>query len=400
VTAAPGEAGPNLPADPTAVLSGARAVLEANWRPGPGYTVPNAAVYPFQWLWDSCFHAVTWAVLGEGDRARRELAHLFRTQSPLGFVPHVDYEHDPAHHAGFWRRDGQSSITQPPMFGHAVAELSRRGVGVDDLVGPATRGLTFLLRERARVDGLVALCHPWESGGDDCPRWDHWCPGGWDPRRWYDVKGELVATVEHGADGSPVANPSFVVASCGFNALVAFNARELASVTGDAALRSEADALVDGLDRRWDADLRTWVDAGDSEATSGRVRTLDALLPVLVSGRAAAVDAAWNDLLDPAAFGGACGPAGVHRREPTFAARTYWRGPAWPQLTYLLWVSARQRQQAEVTAALGAMLVRGALASDWAEYWDPDDGTGLGAAPQSWAALAAVVAAATDGTGG
>ena len=130
MTAAPGEAGPNLPADPAAVLSGARAVLEANWRPGPGYTVPNGAVYPFQWLWDSCFHAVTWAVLGEGDRARRELAHLFRTQSPLGFVPHVDYEHDPGHHAGFWRREGQSSITQPPDVrprgGRAVPPRCRR----------------------------------------------------------------------------------------------------------------------------------------------------------------------------------------------------------------------------------------------------------------------------------
>ena len=133
---------------PTPASSGPRPgpVLEANWREGPGYTVPSTTVYPFQWLWDSCFHAVTWAVLGEGERARRELAHLFRTQSPLGFVPHVDYEHEPGHHAEFWRREGQSSITQPPMFGHAVAVLHRLGVPVDDLVEPATRGLQFLLR--------------------------------------------------------------------------------------------------------------------------------------------------------------------------------------------------------------------------------------------------------------
>ncbi len=387
----PGEGGPNLPVDPATVLAGARAVLDANWRP-EGYTVPNTSVYPFQWLWDSCFHAVTWAALGEGGRARRELAHLFRTQSPLGFVPHVDYEHDPAHHAEFWRREGHSAITQPPMFGHAVAELHRRGVVVDDLVAPATRAFDFLVRHRARIDELVSLCHPWESGGDDCPRWDHWCPGGWDRRRWYDVKGELVAAIEHAADGSPLANPAFRVASCGFNALVAFNARELAEVTGDATLTAAADELVGALDARWDGELRTWVDAGDSEGTSGRTRTLDALLPVLVSRRADAVEATFADLLDPAAFDGACGPAGVHREEPTFAPRTYWRGPAWPQLTYLFWVAAVRRGRDGDAAALGAMLQRGALASGWAEYWDPDDGVGLGAAPQSWAALAAVVA--------
>jgi hypothetical protein len=379
-----------LPVDRGELVRAARAVLDANWR-SEGYTVPNRAVYPFQWLWDSCFHAVAWAALGDGDRARAELRHLFRTQSRRGFVPHVDYEHRPDHHAGFWRREGQSSITQPPMFGHAVAELSRRGVAVDDLLEPAERGLAFLLRDRARIDGLVALCHPWESGGDDCPRWDHWCPGGWDPARWYDVKGELVASVEHAEDGSPLANPSFRVASCGFNALVAFNALELAAVTGDAELRDAADALVDTLDERWDDRLATWVDAGDSEATSGRVRTLDALLPLLVTRRHGAVEVVLAELLDDRAFGGACGPAGVHRAEPSYAARTYWRGPAWPQLTYLHWVAAGRRGDRPAAVALAGMLQRGAVVSGWAEYWDADDGTGLGAAPQSWAALAAVV---------
>ena len=383
---------PTLPVDSDAVRAGARAVLEGAWRDAVGYTVPSTTVYPFQWLWDSCFHAVTWAVLGEGDRARRELSHLFRTQSPLGFVPHVDYEHDPVHHGTFWGREGQSSITQPPMFGHAVAVLDRLGVPVDDLVAPAARGIWFLLRERDRIDGLVALCHPWESGGDDNPRWDHWCPGGWDPARWYDVKGELVATLETAEDGSPLRNPAFHVASCGFNALLAFNARELASVTGEGELRDAADELVTALDARWDPDLRTWVDAGESAGTSGRTRTLDALLAVLVSERPLAIDAAFREMLDPTAFGGACGPAGVHRAEPAFAPRTYWRGPAWPQLTYLAWVAADRCSRPTERGKLATMLVRGALASGWAEYWDPDDGTGLGAAPQSWAALAAVVA--------
>jgi hypothetical protein len=377
------------------VVAGARTVLESNWRI-EGYTVPNGAVYPFQWLWDSCFHAITWAALDVPDRARRELSHLFRTQSELGFVPHVDYETDPKHYAKFWGRKGHSSITQPPMFGHAIAELAWRGVFIDDLVEPATRGLNFLLDERTRIDGLVALCHPWESGGDDCPRWDHWCPGGWDAGRWFDIKGELVGTVEHAADGAPISNPSFNVASCGFNALVAFNARELAGVTGDDELRRKADALATTLATRWDASLATWVDAGDSAATSGRIRTLDALLPVLVDSNRTAVDAAFAQMLDPAAFGGACGPAGVHKAEPSYEQRTYWRGPAWPQLTYLMWVAACRQNRPKAQEKLATMLIGGATTSHWAEYWDADDGTGLGAAPQSWATLAAVVALDQD----
>ena len=53
----------------------------------------------------------------------------------------------------------------------------------------------------------------------------------------------------------------------------------------------------------------------------------------------------------------------------------------------MTWRMGRRAARVAVAAVL-------ALASGWAEYWDADDGTGLGAAPQSWAALAAVVAAA------
>ena len=373
-----------------ALRDGARRVLEAHWR--DGYTVPNGRVYPFQWLWDSCFHALVWNELGAPDRAVSELSHLFRTQSPLGFVPHVDYEWEPAHHASFWGREGHSSITQPPMFGHAVAELRRAGVDVDHLVDPARRGLAFLLEHRRRIDGLVAMCHPWESGGDDSPRWDHWCPGGWERGRWYDVKGRLVAAVEAAADGSPLANPRFEVAPAGFNALVAFNALELAEVTGDVALRAQAEVLQAAIDRRWEADLGTWIDAGESASTSGRVRTLEALLPVLVSARADAVDAAFAQMLDPAAHGGGCGPTQVHRDEPSYRPHTYWRGPAWPQLTYLCWVAARRHGRHADAAALASMLVEGATRSGWAEYWAADDGIGLGAVPQSWATLAVLAA--------
>src|SRR5262245_33918200 len=105
-----------------------REVMNAHWQP-EGYTVPNATTYRFAWLWDSCFHSIIWAELGDEERARRELAHVFRTQDDAtGFVPHIDYERDPEHLKAFWGRSGRSSVTQPPMYGHAIAELRRRGI--------------------------------------------------------------------------------------------------------------------------------------------------------------------------------------------------------------------------------------------------------------------------------
>ena len=58
------------------------------------------------------------------------------------------------------------------MYGHAVAELRRRGIDVpDELAERAHAGLRFLVRERARdpESGLITVVHPWETGCDDSP---------------------------------------------------------------------------------------------------------------------------------------------------------------------------------------------------------------------------------------
>lgn len=381
---------PTVPAD---LRAAARQVLLAGWQPA-GYTVPNTAVYPFQWLWDSCFHAIVWADLGEPERARRELRHLFRTQDVDGFVPHVDYEAAPDFHATFWGRRGASSITQPPMYGHALAELHRRGVEVEPaLLERARRGLRFLFDRRARDPdtGLVTIVHPWESGADDSPRWDDWRdPDAVDPATaWFDIKGRLLDSITRSATGAPLANPAFGAASVAFSALVAFNAMELATLVDDPDLDAGVGDLTRAVIARWDETRRTWVDGGPAAAGSGSVRVLDALLAALVDPVHAPI--ALADAIDDAAYGGRCGPAGVHRAEPCFAPTTYWRGPAWPQLTYLLWVAAGRAADDVSAERLAAALVEGARRSRFAEYWHPDSGAPLGARPQSWATLAVLV---------
>lgn len=361
------------------------AMLSSHWRDG-GYTVPHSSVYPWQWLWDSCFHALLWAELGDEDRAVAELANLLAGQDELGFVPHMTYHGDPGAGAAFWGRTGSSSITQPPLYGHAVAELVRRGITVPEVVvDRAASGLGFLLAHRARtVDGLITVVHPWETGCDDSPRWDGWCPGGYEPARFRQVKGELLATVERAESGAPLANPAFAVASAGFNALVAWNALELATVVDDERLVAAATELAEALDRRWDPDRVTWTD--DGPHASGRVRTADALLVGLVAPR----PEAFTALADPRGLGGAYGPAGTDRREPTHDPDAYWRGPVWPQLTYLLQRAALAAGD-PVAETLAEGLRAGATTSGLAEYWNPDTGAAGGAVPQSWAGLALLV---------
>ena len=252
-----------------------------------GYTAPNPTVYPWMWLWDSCFHSLVWHALGDDERALVELTSALSTIDSTGFVPHMGYQLDPDRSVELWGRSASSSITQPPMYGHAIAELSRAGVAVpEELSDRARRGLEFLLQRRVRDRGseLIEVVHPWETGCDDSPRWDDLAgPGRFELDCWRRRKNDLLRDVERGSSGEPLSNPHCGIAPCGFNALVAFNAAELATVTSDRDLAAAAGELAEALDQRFDPQLCTWVDAGVNSGGSGRIRTPAVLLRLLVS---------------------------------------------------------------------------------------------------------------------
>jgi hypothetical protein len=367
-----------------------RAMMEVHWRPTPGGTVPNATVYPWLWQWDSCFHALIWNRLGDS-RALQELRTVFSLQRPTGFLPHMNYAAEPLHHAGFWGVVGSSTITQPPVFGHALATLAGAGHDVAELVDPARSALWRLLESRRTPSGLLRIVHPWESGIDDHPRWAPWQPEPWDRSAWGKTKGRLVEALVV-RDGEAVANDAFEVCPAGFNALVAWDCSQLATVCGDERLAAAGVELADALDDQWDPGLVSWLDARPDGSPSSSIRTLDALLPALVTRDQARAAAALRVLADPEAYGLRFGPSGVHVDEPAFAPRAYGRGGAWPHLTYLLWRAAAARGHQDVGRWLAGRLRAGAWRSGLAEYWDPRTGEGLGARPQSWSGLALLLA--------
>lgn len=375
----------------------AAALLDDAWTE-PGFCVPNHDVYPHQWLWDSCFHAIVWASL-HADRGVEELGNALARQADDGFVPHMVYWARPELHADFWGRPGASTITQPPMYGHAVAQQRRLGCPVpDDLVRRARAGLLHLAARPRTPAGLIPVFHPWESGCDDSPRWDRWFPPAPDgtgtaPDDRRRIKAELVAALHTGEAGHAVGSDRFAVGSIGFNALVAWNAAELAAAfrQPDDALTVLAEELTGAIARRWRGDH--WLDDhGDGDAATthptAAIRTIDSLLALLVDPQPAAFD----QLIDAQAFGAPYGPRGVHRDEATYRPDVYWRGSAWPQLTYLLMVAAERAERSAIARLLGRWLVAGAERSGFAEHWNPETGEGLGARPQSWATLALLAA--------
>lgn len=360
--------------------------MEDHWYPG-GFTVPSPTTYPQQFLWDSCFHSLIWAELGDR-RAVTELESLFSRQHESGLVPHMGYAEHPETSEELWGVRGSSCITQPPMFGHALAELVRRGWDVPgDLLESAVSGLAYLLRTRRDPEtGLCQIWHPWESGMDDSPRWDAWAPAERSEEAWMEAKVRLVRSLPRGPAGFPSGPGDFAVPSVGFSSLVAFNALELDSVGVD-SLSDDVHALSRALEPRFDADLGLWTDPTPGSPQSGRSLTLDGLLPLLVLDDP---PVGLGAVLSPREFGGPFGPSYVHREDPAFAAGVYWRGDVWPPLTYLLALAARRRGWRDEADTLVRQLVAGAEVSGLAEHWHPDTGEGLGAVPLCWAGLAIV----------
>lgn len=365
-----------------------RKVMEANWHP-LGYTAPNPQRYEWQWLWDSCFHAIIWAELGEPERGVLELETLLGTIEPSGFLPHMNYAADPPAAEKLWGRSGVSTITQPPMFGYAIAEIVRGGTEVpEELISKAALGLRFFAKFRTRhPSGLVVLCHPWESGADDSPRWDSYYKLPRGHPEWQTEKRGFLAGIIRDRNGTPISNPAFGAASAGFTALVAFNIQELAAATG-AIDENEADELVDAVENSWSAEHSTWMDAGDAEEACRSAPTLDAMLGVFADRTQARIATVRDDIFDESKFGGSYGPAGVAKQHPTYEGDGYWRGASWPQLSYLFAVAFRKHGMAGEAGTVSEQLKRGAIASGFAEYWNPDSGKGGGAIPQSWAGLA------------
>jgi len=355
-------------------------MLEQAWR-APGYCVPNPETYPWQWCWDSCFHAIIWARV-DLPRAIAELEAVFSAQCPGGFVPHMTYHGNPAAARDLWHQDGHSSITNPPMYGHALRVVSEAGAMLpEQLVRAAAKGFRWLLEHRRRNNGLLVVCHPWESGCDDTPRWDAFTPGPFRKPDWDRVKRTVLGpAVLH--QGGIVSNPAFEVAAASFNALVAFNLREFAVIDPDGPWHGHAEDLERALADRWNGS--TWVD-GDHPAADAP--TLEALLGVLGDPR----DQVWAALIDADRHAGQFGLWQVSREHPGVDPDGYWRGASWAPLEYLFWLAARRHGRPDLAARLAHGFVRGAVTSGLAEYWNPSTGAAHGAQPQSWTGLALVV---------
>lgn len=415
------------------------------------WTRASPTLYPHQWSWDTAFIALGLARLDTA-RAAAELLGLFERQWTNGKIPHIVYNPDAPPDSYFpgpehWSSAGlfpkappappyTSALCQPPM--HAIAArhvwgvMEERGEDAGWFLGRAYPDLLrwhrYLLTERdPEGSGLVTIFHPWESGTDNSPRWDRAMAavevGSMAPYRRLDLQhvddplerptdreyDRYIWLVECVKDARADAgalyagdHPFRVKDVLASSILVAANEAllEIAECVGaPEGERREIRAWTErgrvGLEGCWDPVFSLYLDRDVRNGGPLRARTIAGFAPILAGGMHPERLRALLETMYSRAFAGH--PAFAYPLPPSaspttmgFRPRSYWRGPVWPVMTWLLWWALRRDGQAAHARELRRLALEQLERGGFAEYFDPFTGKPLGSGAQSWTAAVAL----------
>lgn len=372
---------------------------------GHRYTAPASGagtpgVYANQALWDSCFHAIIWRWL-DPDMARDELLSLVSRQvssgPDAGMIPHMNYWRGGARH--HWATDTHSQITQPPLIAVAarlVYDVSGDRSLLEGVYEPVCAFHEWFDRRRdPDGDRLVCLIHPWESGWDASPRWDHAL--GLENPTHDEARAARLALpahlIAHDFDAAALAGAgSYCVEPVDFNAIRAADLDALAGIAhilgweGEAIRWAQrATAVRDAIQARMFDGLPYDLE-GPGEKP---IRQESAAQYITLFAGAATVEQAARlvDQLRQDRHWPAYPVPTTPVDAPTFAPDRYWRGNVWLNVNWLIYQGLRRYGYDDVAGTLAARSLALVEQSGCWEYYHPLTGQGLGSPHYSWSAI-------------
>ncbi len=388
------------------------------------FVCPSVGTYPFQWFWDSCFHATVLRHL-DVQRAETELVTLLQTQQADGFIGHVTfwqrerYAHLLANYNVACRTPYLSDSIQPPVLAEAVWDVARAGRGtpfVREIVAKVRAFYDWLHRVRdPDGDGLIAVLLPDESGLDHTPKYDAYLgiPPGDEALADFDAAWARIARAYDsvGRDSARMfALDLFIVEDVLLNSIYGRNERFLARLlaeAGDPRCADEYERRAEHTTRSllakcYDAERGLFFDlAGEAERRL-EVNTFTCLMPLLLPDLPAEIARRLiAHLEDPRTFALPYPVPSVARTEPTFrpgpvGTRLTWRGPTWRNVNWFFTRGLRQHGRDDLADHLARRSIDLVAKSGFREYYDPLTGEGHGAEGFAWSALVLDMAAAAD----
>jgi len=384
------------------------------------YVAPALDRYMFQWFWDTCFHVVILARLGEYELAKSNLRSLFEMQEADGFVGHMIFWNrviprrrtDIVQARPTWEtlRPHMSALIQPPLAATALRVLYEAcgdRVYLGEMYAHVKRHHDWLASNRDfDDDGLLTIISPFESGMDWKPSYDEvlgYRPRT-TPRRLYThlyCRGVAVDLRNFmlGYDLSRIRERShFLVKDAGFNSIYAFDLEQmeqLAPIAGDDPeifKRRRLQVLEAMLAKMYDEEDVAFYDICEPSARKLRVRTPTILFPLAIAelDQDLAEKLVESHLDGPNGFSAPLPIPSVELNDPSFLAGEtpfLWRGPTWAFNNWFLFHALKKRGFPTHADQLRRSLCRLIETSGFREYYDPFTGEGHGARDFTWSGL-------------
>jgi glycogen debranching enzyme len=373
------------------------------------YVVPSPNSYPFQWFWDSCFHAIALSHLNT-EWARQELVTLLHGAQPNGFIPHqILWEKDRYPEAAarqseqFGQRYTSSSI-QPPVLATAlerVYQATGDEVFLAHCLPPTVAFYAWLARERdPDDDGLLAIIQPDESGVDASPKFDPLMGYPKDNRdlvRWIRRLYDQYAPLRFN-DRAILALDLFQVEEVLTNVFYILGLQSLSRLCRDAGqasafLQRAATVQAALVAKCYDDRAGAFFDLAGHDERPLRTLTITSLAPLaLPTLHPAIVDRLLGHLRDRQTFALPYPIPSVAATEPTFMpgnARGFiWRGPSWINTNWLLGEGLRAHGAEDLRRNLVTQTCAMIEQSGFREYYHPYTGEGYGSQDHSWSTIA------------
>ena len=388
------------------------------------FVVPSLTGYPFQWFWDSCFHAIALTHLDTA-QAKAEITTLLSGAQPDGFIPHII----------FWEMDKQpdflarnivgmtspyySATIQPPIIAYAVERVYRAtgDTAFRDAALPVLTAFYRWLRYHRDPDddGLIAVIQPEEAGTDCSPKYD--AALGLEElsnQGFIAALRKVYAAYEplRGDDRRILAADIFHFEDVLVNSIYAFGMRALARLLTEAAsdntsgaaspeqmaaaaeFRREADKTRDALLAKcWDEAAGAFFDLSGVAEQPVKVVTISSLMPLILSDLPKAVVERLVEqwLANPEHFWLPFPLPSVPASDPKFMPGNprgfIWRGPSWVNTNWFLSHALRGHGYPELADTIVAKTHQAVAMSGFREYYHPYTGEGLGARDFGWTTL-------------
>lgn len=381
----------------------AREVLQSNRRVTNGfqYTVPSPSTYPYQWFWDSCFHAIVLAQY-DPDAAKAELRSLISKQFENGMLPHMIYWEPGELHRYDWGVVGTSALTQPPLIAYAAWEVFRHTQDMEFLtqIYPATMAYyRYLVTERdPRGANLVSIINPDESGEDNSSRFDPVMNVDPDIGYWDHIEErKKLYSANNGVHPDVAARmrEHFWVKDVPFNAILVKNLQILTHIAstlqdevGEHFATVHADAIKTAMREKMFDKGVYWSTSG-SDYTKLHVETWAHFAPLFAGLYThEEADALLKEHFhDEAGLRGEWGIRTVSKRERSYRSDGFWRGPVWMAPHWFIYKGLMSYGFAEEAGEIRELSRKLLETSGFREYFNPETGEGCGAEGFTWGAL-------------